>query len=382
MLSNEAPGFMIDNLIASGYGDSSMYAVMHYLQPLSGGAIPQWFMDSLAVCPANSDVFTAKLFNFSDPSNNPIGLGEDGTLVIAPIYGRDLFRREGYTTKNDTVAPLSLKLFTKAIGPGFYIDAGSNTVETSSGLITTYYKAFAFAWSLGSTFVLSNEAPGYLIDNLIANGYGDKNLFEVLKALQPVSGGAIPLDFVNQLATCPPGSEIFSAELKNFGGLNNPVCINNDGTLSINPIYGKDYSERQGYQTYHDTLVPVSLKLFTYATGPEYYIDAGSGASSGGSIVNYKAFAIAWAEQTVDIPEAETSIVSTYIYPNPFRERFQIANLKGTAKIEIYSIAGLLLVQSETDRNGFITPDNLPEGLYFLRISTNDEVTIQKIVRQ
>jgi hypothetical protein len=39
MLSNEAPGYLIDNLIAAGYGDSSLYAVMQYLQPLSGGVI-------------------------------------------------------------------------------------------------------------------------------------------------------------------------------------------------------------------------------------------------------------------------------------------------------------------------------------------------------
>jgi len=78
MLSNEAPGYLIDNLIDNGYGDSSMYTELQYLQPLSGGAIPQWFMDSLAACPANSDVFAAKLYNFSDPSNNPVAIGEDG----------------------------------------------------------------------------------------------------------------------------------------------------------------------------------------------------------------------------------------------------------------------------------------------------------------
>jgi hypothetical protein len=276
---------------------------------------------------------------------------------------------------------LSLKLFTKAIGPGFYIDAGSNTVETSSGLITTYYKAFAFAWSLGSTFVLSNEAPGYLIDNLIANGYGDKNLFEVLKALQPVSGGAIPLEFVNQLAACPPGSDIFTSVLHYFGGLNNPVCINSDGTLSINAIFAKHYFGKEGYATYPESQAGVGKQLFTYAASPDYYIDAGISGTSGGTTIRYKAFAIAWSAPAVGIRDAETNQQPPSVYPNPFSVGFYFHNLPEQTQIDIFDIRGKLIYQTEPKANSMVQPGLLPKGIYILKLINSRGSWQQKIVK-
>jgi hypothetical protein len=313
ILSNEAPGYLIDNLIANGYGDSSLYAVMQYLQPLSGGAIPQWFMDSLAVCPANSDVFTAGLWNFPSPSNNPIGIADDGSLIIAGIYGKDWSVMEGYSTYNDTLVPVSLKLFTKAIGPEFYIDAGTTTVYDSSGPVTTHYKAFAIAWSMEppTTFVLSNE--GGLIDDLIRAGHGDKNLYQTLEMLKPKSGGTIPQWFMDSLAACPANSEVFTAELWNFSDpSNNPIGIAEDGTLVIAPIYGRNYFEKEGYSTYNDTLVPVSLKLFTKANGPEFYIDAGTNVT-GVITTYYKAFAIAWSMGSTFVLSNEGGLIDDLI---------------------------------------------------------------------
>jgi hypothetical protein len=310
MLSNEAPGFLIDNLIAAGYGDSSLYAVMQYLQPLSGGAIPQWFMDSLAACPANSDVFTTKLNNFSDPSNNPIGIGEDGNLIVAGVYGRDYYKNEGYLTYNDTLVSVSLKLFTKAIGPEYYIDAGTTTVYNSSVPVTTHYKTFAIAWSLGSTFVLSNE--GGLIDDLIRAGHGDKNMVQVLQLLQPASGGIIQDDFIKQLGACPAGSDVLTAALWNFSHLaNNPISINSDGTMHVVGIYGKDYFQTAGYGTLPENQPGYTAQLFTYAASPDKYIDAGHSNIPGGS--SYKAFAIAWKASTTFVLSNEGGLIDDLI---------------------------------------------------------------------
>ena len=38
------------------------------------------------------------------------------------------------------------------------------------------------------TFMLSNESPGFLIDNLTAQGQGNINLNQVMQLLQPLSG--------------------------------------------------------------------------------------------------------------------------------------------------------------------------------------------------
>jgi hypothetical protein len=79
------------------------------------------------------------------------------------------------------------------------------------------------------TFVLSNEAPGYLIDKLIAAGHGSESLYQVLQflAAQPSSG--IPSDFVTEVGS-HPGSEAFTTALSNFSSaFNNPIGIGADG---------------------------------------------------------------------------------------------------------------------------------------------------------
>jgi hypothetical protein len=300
VISNEAPGYLIDNLIAQGYGDSCLYAVMKYLQPLSGGIIPQWFMDALAGCPAGSEIFTAKLKVFSG-WNGPVCINNDGTLKIKSIFGKDYYKTEGYETYVSAGFGSSCKMFTYPQSPDQYIDAGM----APNG---TRYKAFAIAWSMETptTFVLSNE--GGLIDNLIASGYGNSSLYEVLVALQPNSGGIISDEFLATLAHCPAGSDIFVASLTNFSNpANNPIAINTDGTAYVVSVYGKDYFGREGYSTYPESQSGVGEELFTYAISPEYYIDCGSSITGGSS---YKAFAIVWSQAPTSTLSVSTSTLN------------------------------------------------------------------------
>ncbi len=303
VISNEAPGYLIDNLIAQSYGDSCLYAVMKYLQPLSGGAIPQWFMDALAACPVGSEIFTAELSNF-EGLNNPVGVNSDGTLMITSIYGKDYYSKEGYINTPEKRIGYDQRIFTSASDARYLIDSGSS--QDFDGIKTTKnYMVFAIAWSLEvpTTFVLSNE--GGLIDNLIAAGYGNSNLYEVLVALQPSSGGIISDEFMASLAHCPAGSEIFNATLSNFAELNNPVCINSDGTFGIQPIFGKDFYQEEGYKTYPEELLVGVKELFTYPTNTDYYIDAGEGPNG-----RYKAFAIAWSQEQTPTLSVSTNTLN------------------------------------------------------------------------
>lgn len=287
VISNEAPGYLIDNLIKQGYGDSCLYAVTKHLQPLSGGAIPQWFMDSLAACPSGSDIFTAELSNFAG-LNNPVGINTDGTLIITAIYGRDYYKKEGYGTYSDTQQGVCHELFTYATSPQYYIEAGQIEVNYGGGIVTNtlYYQAFAIAWELSSTFVLSNEEGG-LIDDLIARGYGNSNLYQTLVTLAPSSNGVISEAFLEILARCPAGSQIFTQKLNNYAQLNGAVCINTNGTVfTTTGIKGRDYYGDTGYSTY--PTATEARESFTYANNFNYYIDAVNGGTT------YKVFAIAW----------------------------------------------------------------------------------------
>ena len=101
MLSNESDGYLIDKLIAEGYGSSSLYEVIGWLEVYSGdAAIPESFLQAMADTPSGSDVHTADLSNFSG-LNNPVGASDDGTIIIAGIYGRDYFGVKGIRLKKN-----------------------------------------------------------------------------------------------------------------------------------------------------------------------------------------------------------------------------------------------------------------------------------------
>ena len=285
VLSNE--GGLIDDLIRAGHGTKNLYQTLEILKPKSGGVISDEFMATLSNCPAGSEIFTAPLSVFGG-LNNPLCVNTDGTLAVQAIFGKDYFIRDGYTTIPSNQNGYTSELFTSANSAEKYIDAGSGT----SGGTVTNYKAFAIAWKAATTFVLSNEAPGYLIDHLIATGYGNTNLYQVLVALMPTSGGIISDEFMAALAKCPAGSEIFTAALSIFGGLNNPVGVNSDGTLLITGLYGKDYFVKTGYETHSGNQSGVGAELFTYSVNPVYNIDTGVSSTT---YNNYKAFAIAWS---------------------------------------------------------------------------------------
>jgi len=419
MLSNEEGG-LIDKLIAAGHGDDSLYEVLQLLQPVSGGAIPADFMAALAACPADCDAKTAVLSDFSDPSNNPIGIGADGNLIVAPIHGRDYYTDTDFTTSTGSVTGVGDVLFTAAESEGDYIDAGANTY----GGVTYYYKTFAIGWSAyltvagtatddtailqidnktpsardktwelsvtsgtvkagvakadvtlsglpagldytaakgtgntivitltgaataaltadatltatikgsavteadaqdsagislklwyvgaGTTFVISNESGGYLIDKLIATGYDDDTMYEVLELLQPNFSGVITERFMKTLDSTPADGEVFTVALSNFAGLNGPVSINADGTLRINPIFGCDYDGDTGYTTTQSDLTGVGVVRLTTANSEVDYIDAGEIEQDGSD--SFKAFAVAWMDTTATLPTVTTDTMNT-----------------------------------------------------------------------
>jgi hypothetical protein len=134
-------GGLIDYLVEQGYGDSSLYAVMQYLQPLSGGAIPQWFMDSLAKCPAGSEIFNAPCSIFTSVTNNPVGINSDGTSIVVDVTGRDYYGKEGYETFQNKSDSTCRMLFTSASSSSYYINTGCSFDNGDT------YKVFAIVWA-------------------------------------------------------------------------------------------------------------------------------------------------------------------------------------------------------------------------------------------
>jgi len=236
-----------------------------------------------------------------------------------------------------------------------------------------------------TTFVISNEAPGYLIDKLIDQGYGDKNLYEVMQLLQPLSGGIIIDKFMDTLAGCLAGSEIFTVPLRSLSDESaNPIGINTDGTIMAVNIYGSDYNRINGFITYPDSISGYAQELFTYAADPQYYINTGFHSSVTGE--EYKAFAITWSnsaitpiEETIRMPEK-----GFIVFPNPASDKISVHFVKacGEIHISIFDICGRLVMQVNVCDSSPINISSLDKGMYTICIETEGVHSIEKIIKQ
>jgi len=154
------------------------------------------------------------------------------------------------------------------------------------------------AWADRVSIVLTNE--GYLIDNLISQGYGNSTLYEVFQFLQPNSGNTITVDFMTAIA--PSGSEVTTVPLSTFANGNNPVMVNDDGTLRICSIYGADFDVEDGYTIHSHMMSGLGTVRFTSVD-----IDTGFKNDDGSA---YWATAVIWAvPDQAPVPEPATLLL-------------------------------------------------------------------------
>ncbi len=155
-----------------------------------------------------------------------------------------------------------------------------------------------------TTFILSNEAPGHLVDYLIAQGHGNETLFQVLGYLKAQSGDVISDEWYNQVAAAPVGSEVFTALLLNYAGLSGGgIEIAADGTLYMPSIEGKDYDSAPGFATAPSQNGEFT---FTYTQDVSHYVFTHDMNYGGGSSKDYYAFGFAWRNgYTVFLPLVE-----------------------------------------------------------------------------
>jgi hypothetical protein len=247
--------------------------------------------------------------------------------------------------------------------------------------------------TIPTTFVISNETPGYLIDQLVARGYGDSSLYAVMQYLQPLSGGAIPQWFIDSLAACPAGSEIFTSYCSSFAyETNNPIGINSDGTLIVVDIYGRDYYTKEGYETFSNESAGSGKIRFTSAASSLYYIDTGCSSSTyDGGYINstsyYYAFAIAWADSatTTAISTLNKTDDSFILYPNPATDKVTVSinGTEGSLSLSLYDIFGRLVMKKQISADEQLDISSLPAGVYFVSIETENRqnLAVKKLLK-
>jgi subtilisin family serine protease len=275
----------------------------------------EFFIDAIRYGAANKAANIGQTNQMGASSNFEIGdvFGGSGFMTVAYDSSYSANQKKGVEVKIpvsafagvDTSQTLRLFAVISSITgdvsneciPG---DPGSGNLGDGANFAAIFGQDF-FTQPVGihgpqpTTFVLSNESPGYLIDQLVAKGYGDSCLYAVLKILQPLSGGAITGEFMEILAARPAGSEIFTTSLNTFTGETmNPVGINSDGTFIVLDVFGIDFYDKTGYASYPEITTGPGNEIVTYALNPQYYINTGENTDNSDSD-NYYAFAIAWS---------------------------------------------------------------------------------------
>jgi polyhydroxyalkanoate synthesis regulator phasin len=233
----------------------------------------------------------------------------------------------------------------------------------------------------GTTIVLTNEAAK-LIDKLIAAGHGNDNLYKALELLQPFFSGVITNRFMKTLDSTPAGSEVFTAALSSFAGVNNPVCINVDGTVRVQPIYGRNYHDKPGYTTTKSNMAGVGTVWATAADSPAYYINAGT-ATVGDNTITYKAFAVVWMPDLTPVGDL-TKNDHIIVYPNPTKGMvwFDLQVNDPIIKVEVYDIKGKQLFCTDHVKENHIDLSGLKNGIYLLKLETHNQKLNQKVIKE
>ena len=70
------------------------------------------------------------------------------------------------------------------------------------------------------------------------------------------------------------------------------------------------------------------------------------------------------------------------IYPNPASDYIYIENIKEKARIEIYNMSGIIQLTADANGDSNINIRNLPDGLYLIKIQTDSNIAIKKLLKQ
>jgi hypothetical protein len=79
----------------------------------------------------------------------------------------------------------------------------------------------------------------------------------------------------------------------------------------------------------------------------------------------------------------DNTISGLSCYPNPVKDILTITNAAAIEKLELYNIAGqLLLTQSASEQTAYLNLENLPAGAYFLKAKSGAAAQTLQVIKQ
>jgi len=160
---------------------------------------------------------------------------------------------------------------------------------------------------------------------------------------------------------------------RKFTDLNtgNSIFLPAAGTRnSIGELYDQNnggYYRSNVWQS--DNTYAAYFELYSYLDGWAYYND-----SRDGMCIRCVAAKDSTAIQYIEKSEFN-------IYPNPVKDELFIESELPIKKVEIYSLAGALLL-SDNDFNGKISVSALSKGIYMVRVYTDSGLVTEKVVKE
>ncbi|MEI6754490.1 MAG: leucine-rich repeat protein [Paludibacter sp.] len=134
---------------------------------------------------------------------------------------------------------------------------------------------------------------------------------------------------------------------------------------------------------YSITLPSNLTYTYKYCSGPSWdYVEMDASGNYLPNNRNYSANDVVanWKSIYSSIVNIESEKLN--IYPNPFTEGFIINGLDGNANVTITDLNGRLLLNKQVYRQENISVGNLPKGLYFVKIRSNDFSVDKRILKR
>jgi hypothetical protein len=235
--------------------------------------------------------------------------------------------------------------------PGFLTTGDNQTIcEGSDGVFISAFGATSYLWSPAGTLssTTSSSPWAFPVTTTFYTVVGTKGqCSDTLAVLVEV----LPNPTIDSIAY-DPGNQT----LKIFGNFQGSVAfirINNGGMIL--PLSGGE-----------------SSALFTQvllSSGDEIYVETTFGCSVISSF------------NTSSIDEDSPKQLEVEVYPNPFSEKFFVELPNGEYEVSLANVSGQIVREISVNGNFEILGEDIPSGIYLLKISSDDGNYLVRIVK-
>ena len=238
-------------------------------------------------------------------------ISTDCTTVQTRINGSGFNGLAGYATLAFAVTSVSSPAAMVSSTTATPLRVFGPISDAGCGTPSTCHDVFAIAYGPqggSQSFVLSDEAPGHLIANMVAVGYGNFNIYNALLAIQqntsPSLAGVLTPSFFLNLQSCSAGAPVFSITLKSLSFSGSAIAVSDDCSVQTVSIQGGLFNGKTGTTSLATTIEGVgsATDVSSTSSSPLSSWTQSVAVGSGTATVTYSVFAILYTQGSTSTP--------------------------------------------------------------------------------